>query len=57
MRFVLRQLGRRLDTLPAELVTQVGKLSYSEVVEFGVAMLDFRDVVDAQVWLSSLLKA
>jgi predicted transposase YdaD len=53
---VIRQLRKRLGTLPAELIKRVGRLSDSKVDDLGEALLDFHNVADAKNWLSSTAK-
>ena len=50
---VLRQLRRRVGTVPEEIARRIYSLSESRIEEFGEALLDFQILPDAQAWLAS----
>jgi hypothetical protein len=49
---LLRQLRRRFGSVPAEIAERVGRLSDAEIGELGDALLDFRQLSDAERWFS-----
>jgi Domain of unknown function (DUF4351) len=51
---VLRQLIRKVGTLPPTLQTQVEALSLPQVEELGEALLDFAQLADLESWLSQI---
>jgi len=53
---VIRQLRKRLGTVPAELIKKIGRLSDSKVDDLGEALLDFREVADAKNWFNNAVK-
>ena len=48
---VLRQLARRVGSLPSEIETQIRGLSLNEIEALGEALLDFSDISDLIAWL------
>ena len=48
---ILRQLARRVGSLPSEIETQIRGLSLGEIEALGEALLDFSDISDLVVWL------
>ncbi|MBD2693592.1 DUF2887 domain-containing protein [Anabaena catenula] len=50
---VLRQLNRRLGTIPDGLLSQIQALSVEQVEALGEALLDFSTLADLEEWLKS----
>lgn len=50
---VLRQLTRRLGTIPSTTETQIRSLSLTQVEDLGEALLDFTGLADLEIWLRS----
>ena len=48
---ILRQLARRVGSLPSEIETQIRGLSLGEIETLGEALLNFSDISDLIVWL------
>jgi predicted transposase YdaD len=48
---ILRQLGRRVGTIPATLKTQVQALGLPRLEALGEALLDFSEVENLTEWL------
>ena len=48
---ILRQLARRVGSLPSEIEAQIRGLSLAEIEALGEALLDFADISDLIVWL------
>jgi predicted transposase YdaD len=49
---ILRQLNRRLGTLPEQFSTQIQQLTLPQLDELGEALLDFTSLADLAGWLS-----
>ncbi|MDG2991450.1 DUF4351 domain-containing protein [Candidatus Synechococcus calcipolaris G9] len=54
---VLRQLRRRLGTLPDGVVHQIYGLSLDQLESLGEALLDFQGFDDLEMWLTSQLNS
>ncbi|MDG2991509.1 Rpn family recombination-promoting nuclease/putative transposase [Candidatus Synechococcus calcipolaris G9] len=50
---ILRQLHRRLGTLPDGVISQIHGLSLEQLESLGEALLDFQDFHDLETWLGS----
>jgi predicted transposase YdaD len=51
---VQRQLTRKFTSIPPELHAQIDNLTPSQLESFAEALLEFRDLQDAQQWLAAL---
>ena len=51
---VMRQLTRRIGTLTPELEARVQQLSLTQLEDLAIALLDFSDVTDLEVWLQEV---
>ncbi len=50
---ILRQLNKRLGTIPTDLEPQIRTLSLTELESLGEALLDFAQPTDLEQWLRS----
>ena len=48
---ILRQLARRVGSLPPEIETQIRGLSLAKIEDLGEALLDFSDLSELIAWL------
>lgn len=48
---ILRQLSRRVDTLPATVEAQIQALELQQLEALGEALLDFAELGDLERWL------
>ncbi len=53
---VLRQLNRRVGTLPKSLSSQIATLSLAQIEALAEALLDFQSIADLETWLENLPK-
>lgn len=51
-RVIVRQLNRRLGSVPSDVVTQIQQLTIPQLDELGDALLDFTTLADLADWLS-----
>ncbi|MFB2971005.1 DUF2887 domain-containing protein [Aerosakkonema sp. BLCC-F183] len=51
---IIRQLTRRLGTLPAELQAKIQQLSIAQLDALSEALLDFSEMAELKAWLSEL---
>jgi hypothetical protein len=51
---VQRQLTRKFTSIPPELHVQIDNLTPTQLEAFAEALLEFRDLQDAQQWLAAL---
>ena len=51
---IIRQLTRRVGTLPDEVRLQIDELSIAQLESLGEALLDFTKPADLEVWLASV---
>jgi hypothetical protein len=56
-KLVLRQLRRRLGSVPAGLTKQIGALGNSQLDDLGEALLDFESTADARAWFAGKVSA
>jgi predicted transposase YdaD len=53
MALVLRQLNKRIGSVPLNLQNQIEQLSLSELEALGEALLDFTQIADLEQWLQA----
>ena len=53
---ILRQLQKRLGNIDSQLESQLSNLSFSELENLGLDLLDFNSVSDLVNWLNSLTR-
>ncbi len=49
---IMRQLTRRLGSLPDGVLVRIQQLSISQLDELGEALLDFTSLTDLEAWLN-----
>ncbi|NJN59802.1 MAG: DUF4351 domain-containing protein [Leptolyngbyaceae cyanobacterium SL_5_9] len=52
---MLKQLTRRVGSLPPALTTQIQSLTPEQLETLGEALLDFNSLVDLETWLEAHL--
>ena len=50
---ILRQLNRRIGTIPDRTIDQINKLSTTRLESLGEALLDFSAIEDLTTWLET----
>ncbi len=53
---VLRQLNRRVGTLPESVTSKISDLSIEQIESLAEALLDFQSIADLEAWLENLPK-
>jgi predicted transposase YdaD len=51
VRMVLRQLNRRLGSVPDRVSAQIQQLTVPQLEDFGEALLDLTNLADVEMWL------